>query len=118
MKENHMSPIAPKRLLLNGAAALWLALANSGPVIAADEPNTIVVKGFMFAPMDLKVKAGAKVTWMNKDEEPHTVASDEGLFRSNAIDTDESFSHQFDKPGTYHYTCSIHPRMIGTITVE
>ena len=57
-----MSPIAPKRRILSGAAALWLALASSGPVIAADEPNTIVVKSFMFAPMDLKVKAGAKVT--------------------------------------------------------
>jgi plastocyanin len=55
---------------------------------------------------------------MNKDDEPHTVASDEGLFRSSALDTDESFSYKFDKPGTYHYTCTIHPRMIGTITVE
>jgi plastocyanin len=64
------------------------------------------------------VKAGTKVTWTNRDDEPHTIASDNGSFRSSAIDTDESFSYKFDKPGTYHYTCSIHPRMVGTIVVE
>jgi len=25
---------------------------------------------------------------------------------------------KFDKPGTYHFTCSIHPRMVGTIVVQ
>jgi plastocyanin len=41
-----------------------------------------------------------------------------GLFRSGALDTNESFSFRFEKPGTYHYACSIHPRMVGTIIVE
>jgi plastocyanin len=113
-----LTPSTPLRLI--GAAAitaLWLTAIDS-VARAADEPDTIVVKSFMFSPMNLKIKAGTKITWMNKDEEPHTVASDEGLFRSSALDTDESFSYKFDKPGTYHYTCTIHPRMIGTITVE
>jgi plastocyanin len=111
--------IAHRTLLaVAGTLALWLTLTGSRPIAAADDPNTIVVKSFMFTPMNLKVKAGTRITWMNKDEEPHTVASDQGLFRSSALDTDESISYQFDKPGTYHYTCSIHPRMIGTITVE
>jgi plastocyanin len=100
-----------------GVTALWLT-AMTPAARAADEPNTIVVRSFMFSPTNLKVKAGTKITWTNKDEEPHTVASDEGVFRSAALDTDESFSYKFDKPGTYHYTCTIHPRMIGTITVE
>jgi hypothetical protein len=54
----------------------------------------------------------------NKDDEPHNVVSDTGLFRSGAVDTDETFSFKFDKPGTYHFTCSIHPRMVETIIVE
>jgi plastocyanin len=37
---------------------------------------------------------------------------------AGGMDTNESFSHKFDKPGTYHFTCSIHPRMIGTIVVQ
>ena len=46
------------------------------------------------------------------------MVSDTGLFRSGAVDTDETFSFKFDKPGTYHFTCSIHPRMVETIIVE
>jgi plastocyanin len=81
-------------------------------------PNSIEVKDFMFAPMTLTVNAGEKVTWVNKDDEPHTVVSDAGLFRSAAMDTNESFSFKFDKPGTYRFTCSIHPRMVGTVIVK
>jgi plastocyanin len=95
----------------------WLAVA-AGPGAAAAEPNQILVKDFMFAPTSLTVKAGSTVTWANKDDEPHTVVSDTGLFRSSAMDTNESFSFEFDKPGTYHFTCSIHPRMVGTIVVQ
>ncbi len=78
----------------------------------------VVIKDFMFVPTTLTVKAGTTVTWANQDEEPHTVYSDTGLFRSSAIDTGEAFSFRFDTPGTYHFVCTIHPRMVGTIVVE
>jgi plastocyanin len=101
-----------------GAAALW-GVASCAPSTAeTPDPNRIVVKEFMFRPNSLSVKAGATVIWANMDDEPHTVVSDTGLFRSGAMDTNESFSFKFDKPGTYHFTCSIHPRMVGTIVVQ
>jgi plastocyanin len=84
----------------------------------AADPTQIQVKDFMFMPTTLTVSAGAQVTWVNKDDEPHTVASDTGMFRSGAMDTNDSFSFKFDKPGTYHFACSIHPRMVGTIIVR
>jgi plastocyanin len=97
---------------------VWTASAFNG-AIAADAPaNTVEIKDFMFAPKDLTVKAGSTVSWSNKDDEPHSIVSDTGLFRSGALDTNESFKFKFDKPGVYHFTCSIHPRMVGTITVE
>jgi plastocyanin len=46
------------------------------------------------------------------------VYSDAGLFRSGALDTKDSFSFTFEKPGTYHYLCTIHPKMLGTVVVE
>jgi plastocyanin len=82
------------------------------------DSTQIVVKGFMFNPTPLTVKTGSTVTWTNMDDEPHTVVSDTGLFKSGGMDTNESFSFKFDKPGTYHFTCSIHPRMVGTIVVQ
>ena len=103
--------------LLGVVALCWVA--TSVPAKAgAPDPAQIVIKDFMFMPMSLTVKAGTTVTWANKDDEPHTVVSDTGLFRSGAVDTDETFTFKFDKPGTYHFTCSIHPRMVGTIVVE
>jgi plastocyanin len=100
-------------------AMLWTVLASGASVMAAEPAATrIEVKNFMFMPTTLTVNAGDKVTWVNKDDEPHTVVSDTGAFRSRAIDTDESFSYKFDQPGTYRFTCSIHPRMVGTIVVK
>jgi plastocyanin len=101
---------------LRACAALTVLACR---IAAAGDGSAIVMaKDFMFAPTSLTVRAGSTVTWTNKDDEPHTVVSVTGLFRSGALDTDESFSFRFEKPGTYRYTCSIHPRMVGTIVVE
>ena len=101
-----------------GVAALWgIAICTPSSAETLD-PNRIVVKEFMFAPNSLSINAGSTVTWANMDDEPHTVVSDTGLFRSGAMDTNESFSFKFDEPGTYHFSCSIHPRMVGTIVVQ
>lgn len=100
---------------------VWLlasrAVAPAGATEAA-AGTIIMAKDFMFAPTSLTIKAGSTVTWTNHDEEPHTVVSDSGLFRSGALDTNQSFSFRFEKPGTYKYLCSIHPRMVGTVIVQ
>ena len=115
------------RLFLSCVAAILLAclqlpfgsLANAAEAAnAANAPAIVIARQFMFAPVSIDVPVGSTVTWTNKDDEPHTVVSDTGLFRSAALDTNESFSFRFDKPGTYRYACSIHPRMIGTIVVR
>jgi plastocyanin len=102
--------------LITALAALPLALLLSGAPASADD-NVIVIKKFMFNPMDVTVPAGTNVTWENEDGEPHTVVSLTNDFRSQALDEKDKFSHQFTAPGTYKYICSIHPRMVGTITV-
>ena len=100
-------------------AMLWWVAAGSPSTAGTPDPTRIVVKDFMFVPMALTVNAGSTVTWANRDDEPHTVVSDTGLFRSGAIDTNESFSSaNSTSPVTYHFTCSIHPRMVGTIVVQ
>lgn len=97
--------------------ALWMALAQ-GSAAAAPGASQVLIKDFMFTPMELKIKAGSSVTWVNQDEEPHTVVGDAGLFRSGALDTGMTFTFQFDRPGTYAVFCSIHPQMKATIKVE
>jgi plastocyanin len=99
------------------ALALLALTAFGGPALAQPGP-TVTIKNFDFAPMNLTVTAGTTVTWTNLDDEPHTVTSTDGLFRSGAIDQDESFKFKFDKPGVYKYLCNIHPKMRAMIVVK
>ena len=72
----------------------------------------------MFKPAALTVKAGSVVTFVNRDEEPHTVASADGKFKkSKALDTDQEFTVTLNTPGEYAYFCTVHPHMTGKITV-
>ncbi len=79
----------------------------------------IEIKDFHFNPQTLTVKSGEKVTFINRDEEPHTVVSVEQQFKkSPPLDTDQEFTITAGAPGTYTYFCSVHPKMTGTIVVE
>ena len=85
---------------------------------AAAAAGPIVMKNFNFMPMAVTVHVGDTVTWKNLDEEPHTVTSLDGLFRSGALDTNDTFKFKFTKAGTFKYTCSIHPKMQAAVIVK
>lgn len=104
--------------LFVATAVLLAALSTQ-----AASPNAAIyqvgIRNFHFRPMQLVVPAGATVTWINHDDEPHVVTSAGGQFKSSpALDTDDHYSALFTKQGTYVYYCSIHPQMTGTIVVE
>ena len=101
------------------AAALVLA-ASAVQAAAPAAPSSAVVpiKSFAFMPMTVTIAAGGSVTWKNLDGEPHTVTSLDGAFRSGALDQNDSYSFRFTKPGVYRYLCTIHPRMVATVTVK
>ena len=101
--------------LLISVAAAHMA---PGHARAQTAENTVVMKNFAFAPMTLTVSTGTTVTWKNLDGEPHTVTSTGGLFRSGALDQNDSFKFKFDKAGTFKYLCSIHPKMQAVIIVK
>ncbi len=84
----------------------------------AAKESKIEIKDFAFNPQTLTVKSGEKITWINHDDEPHTVVSVEKQFKkSSALDTDQEFTVTAGAPGTYTYFCSVHPKMTGTIVV-
>src|SRR3954469_13858930 len=96
-------------------ATLMLLL---GTQAAMAEDVSITIKNFDFGAMGTTVATGTTVVWKNLDGEPHTVVSADGLFRSQALDQNDSFRFTFAKPGVYRYICSIHPHMKGTVTVK
>jgi plastocyanin len=85
----------------------------------AAQASAVSIDNFTFGPQTLTVKAGTTVTWTNKDDIPHGIASaNNGFAKSRALDTDDNYSFTFTTPGTYQYFCYIHPHMTGTIVVE
>jgi plastocyanin len=101
-----------------GAATAPLLAAIVLPAGAQNAPVAVGIDNFTFNPQTLTVKAGATVTWTNKDDIPHTVAAVNKEFRSKALDTDDAYTFTFTTPGTHAYFCSLHPHMTGTIVVE
>ena len=118
-----LTPRNKKMALLCAISFLNLSIfALAGEMKEADstgnKQNRIEIKDFAFNPQTLTVKSGEKITWINRDEEPHTVVSVEKQFKkSTALDTDQEFTITAGAPGTYTYFCSVHPKMTGTIVV-
>jgi 3',5'-cyclic-AMP phosphodiesterase len=87
---------------------------------AAEPPAGVrlAIDNFSFTPKEVTVPKGTTVTWVNDDDVPHTVVSSTGVFRSKALDTDDTFSFTFTDPGSFSYFCSVHPVMVGKVLVK
>lgn len=74
-----------------------------------------------YSPATLTIDAGETVTWEFDDRGiAHDVVGTgdaETELRSTLMSTG-TFTHTFTDPGTYDYTCSLHPDMRGTIVVR
>jgi amicyanin len=81
------------------------------------EKNTVTIKDLAYDPPTIKIKKGESVTWVNKDQNDHTVDEKNGVFHSRNIKPGKSYSYTFDKAGTYDYGCTLHPRMKGRVVV-
>ena len=99
-------------------AAVGVMTLLIGVHALAATPPTIEIKEFKYGPPMLSVPAGTTLTWVNHDEEPHTVTSATGAFGSAGLVNDDTFAQTFTKPGTYQYFCKIHPFMKGTVVVK
>jgi plastocyanin len=110
------------------AGALLFAACGSGTPSTSGAPATpasssggssITISNFMFTPMSLSVPPGATVMVTNKDSATHTLTATAGQFNTGNITHDQTRTFKApSKPGTYHYICSIHQFMMGTIIVK
>ena len=71
-----------------------------------------------YSPNPITVSVGSSVTWMNNDTITHTATSETGLFDSGPIAPNGRFTRQFSTVGSFPYRCTIHPGMVGTVTVQ
>jgi plastocyanin len=95
---------------------------NSENQAGSGGKNQVVIVGIKhaksFSPNRIDIKVGDMVTWTNDHREAHTVTSKSSAFDSGDIQPGQSYSHTFDKAGSFQYYCVIHPSMIGTVNVS
>jgi plastocyanin len=105
--------------LMLGALALVLTTSVWSEAQPTPAPGPrIEIRGHKYSPATITVPVGTTIAWVNHDDEVHTVFSTTQAFTSPAIETDETYSHTFSKPGTYPYFCTLHPLMTGTVIVK
>lgn len=75
------------------------------------------IRDFKYAPVQIRIHAGDRVTFVNDDTEAHTVSAQDRSFDSAGIDSGERWQHVFEKAGVFRYFCQLHPYMQGTIIV-
>lgn len=98
---------------------LLAGCASGGMDAAAPD---VTIKGFLFQPASVSVKAGATLTWKNADDIAHTVtagvpAHPTGLFNSGDRTIGQTFAFTFTAAGTFDYFCNNHQSMHGSVQV-
>jgi len=77
-----------------------------------------------YTPASVTISVGDTVKWDNTDTAAHTVTGGSpadgpsGVFDSSLVMGKASFSHTFDKAGSYDYFCMVHPWMVGKVIVN
>lgn len=81
--------------------------------------SSVTIENFAFSPANITVKKGTTVTWTNRDSTTHTVTETDGKDgpKSGNLANGKSYQFTFNTVGTFKYACSIHPDMVGTVTV-
>ena len=80
-------------------------------------PASVSIANFVFAPLELMVGQGTRVTWTNNDAAPHGLSHKDGAPGKDVLLPGESVSRVYDAQGSYDYVCAVHPYMTGRVVV-
>jgi plastocyanin len=114
--------VTSDRFLLSAAVVLVATVVPAGcGGTGTSEPvattKVSMAKSYRFDPKTIEINAGDTVTWTNNDNFTHTVKVDGQ--EDHKVGRGDSVSIKFDKPGSYHYVCTLHSKdMDGTVVVR
>lgn len=69
-----------------------------------------------FRPGSVTIDADDTVTWVNLDDDPHTATG--AGFDTGIMQPGDVVTLTFAVPGSYPYSCQIHPEMVGEVIVR
>jgi amicyanin len=104
-------------VLSSSASTTPSAGAPSGTSQPVAGVTRVAIKDYKYAPPALTVRVGATVAWTNEDAVPHS-ATVAGGFDTGLFDKGQTRTITFARAGTFHYICTIHPFMHGTVVVR
>jgi len=94
------------------------ANTSNAPVSVGSASESVAIRDFAFNPGNLQVPVGAKVTWTNYDDAPHTASAKDGTWDTGILNKGESKTLTLDKAGDYTYYCTVHPSMVARLQVR
>src|SRR5262245_45402399 len=90
---------------------------NTGtPVSIVANSSTLTTTAY--SPNPVTISVGGTITWTNNDSTTHTATANDASFDSGSIAPGRTFSGTFWTAGSFAYKCTLHPGMVGTITVR
>ena len=94
-----------------------LSIAGAAPALAAE--HEVAVEKYAFSPMELRIKRGDTVTWVNNEKRvSHSVLMIGRSEESERFFPGEMWSRAFPEAGRFEYRCGPHPEMLGVVIVE
>ncbi|MCA1553798.1 MAG: c-type cytochrome, partial [Chloroflexi bacterium] len=112
------------RLLPKGESAITQLLPTPTPAPTAapqqSKAITLTIENDYYIPEVITIPLGATVTWINKDEDVHTVTSesDPRALNSGIMEQNQTYTFTFAQPDTYKYFCEPHDFMHGVVVVQ
>ena len=99
---------------MSALPSLTSAAADATPVAIVDTGD---VASWGYGPTTTTISVGRTITWTNTGTSPHDATSTDGSWQTPLLSSGGSASVTFSIPGTFDYTCVLHPWMKGTVVV-
>jgi plastocyanin len=125
--------VSPSETMAQGTNATNATGAANATGTAGGGETTVVMplgssastSGAGYEPPTITASAGGTVVWDNQDNALHTATSGESPTPDGKFDTGLIGANQESKPvtmptepGEYKYFCTLHPFLVGTVTVQ
>jgi plastocyanin len=117
--------MSPSEALAQGTNATGASEGGSQTTVVMPLGSSGATSGAGYEPPEVTVSPGAAVTWDNQDNALHTATSGQsptpdGKFDSGIVGANQASEPitMPTEPGEYTYFCTLHPFLVGTVTVQ